>query len=61
MKKIWEDWARHWPCDTDVIQMEGKPWRTEELTSIEKGAAKVKNKKHLEICKELQGHDWRDL
>ena len=30
-----EEWAKHWQCDTKVQNPKDKPWRNEELKSLE--------------------------
>ena len=30
-----KEWADHWQCDTKVQDLRDKPWRNEELKSLE--------------------------
>ena len=36
-----KDWAGHWQCDAEVSDMEDKPWRNEEIKSLEEGLPRL--------------------
>ena len=50
-----KDWARHWQPDLDAQSLEDKPWRTEELRSLEEALSQLKEWNVERAVRELQG------
>ena len=42
-----KEWAKHWQCNTEVQDLEDKPWRNGELRSLEEGLTRLKEE-HFE-------------
>ena len=40
-------WAKHWQCDEEAKNVEGKPWQNEELKSLEEALPRL-TESHLE-------------
>ena len=58
-------WAKHWQCDSEVQGMQDKPWRNEELRSLEERLPRLKEEgreKAARSCKATCGSevppDW---
>ena len=37
-------WAKHWQCDSEVQGVEDKPWRNEEVRSLEEGLPQLRER-----------------
>ena len=42
-----KEWAKHWQCDEEVQNVEGKLWKNEELRSVDEALPRLKEC-HLE-------------
>ena len=40
-----KDWAKHWQCNTEVQELRDKPWRSEELRSLQEGLPMLRGSK----------------
>ena len=49
--------ATHWQCDTEVQNLQDKPWGHEELRSVEEGMPRVKGKRGITRQRQEQGAD----
>ena len=45
-------WAKHWQCDGEVQNVDEKPWKNQELRSVEEALPKLKEC-HLEEVSRL--------
>ena len=53
-----KEWAKHWPCDESVQNMEDKPWKHEELKKLEEALPRLKEgelEKVSRLCKAKTG------
>ena len=55
-----KEWAKHWQCNTEVQDLEDKPWMNEKLRTLEEGLPRL-GRKNGEGSMELQAHYRRRL
>ena len=55
------EWTRHWQCDTEVQDMEDKPWMNEECGGFMEGPPRLKEHFWEKSAMSYRSGCWRGL